>query len=134
MGRALALQGQYEPAIEQFNLITHARPNDPAPYVSIGDARLRQRRVDEAIASYESALRRRPGDPDILGQLGLALGAAGSPRGAAPAVRGGAGGASQRPPAVELVGTLAGSGGTLYRSGDAHAPHRGAGALGPDGR
>jgi Flp pilus assembly protein TadD len=77
MGRAYALQGLYEPAVEQFNLLTHDRPNDAAPYVSIGDARLRQRRVDEAIASYESALRLRPGDPDVLGQLGLALGAAG---------------------------------------------------------
>jgi tetratricopeptide (TPR) repeat protein len=77
MGRALALQGLYEPAVEQFNLLTHARPNDAGPYVSIGDARLRQRRIDEAIASYDSALKRRPGDPDILGQLGLALGAAG---------------------------------------------------------
>jgi len=77
MGRALALQGLYEPAVEQFNLLTHARPNDPGPYVSIGDARLRQRQVDEAIASYESALRLRPGDPDVLTQLGLAFGAAG---------------------------------------------------------
>jgi len=77
MGRAYALQGQYEPAVEQFTLLTHARPKDAGPYVSIGDARLRQRRVDEAIASYESALRLKPGDPDILGQLGLALGAAG---------------------------------------------------------
>ena len=76
-GRALALQGLYEPAVEEFTLLTHARPTDPAPYVSIGDARLRQRRVGEAIASYESALRLRPGDPDILGQLGLALSAAG---------------------------------------------------------
>jgi len=76
MGRALALQGQYDVAVEQFNLLTHARPDDAGPYVSIGDARLRQGRVDEAIASYESALRRHPNDPDILGQLGLALGAA----------------------------------------------------------
>jgi Flp pilus assembly protein TadD len=77
MGRALALQGLYEPAVEEFTLLTHARPTDPGPYVSIGDARLRQRRLEEAIASYESALRLRPGDPDILGQLGLALSAAG---------------------------------------------------------
>jgi protein O-mannosyl-transferase len=77
IGRALALQGLYEPAVEEFTLLTHARPNDPAPYVSIGDARLRQRRLDEAIASYQSALKLKPGDPDILGQLGLALSAAG---------------------------------------------------------
>jgi protein O-mannosyl-transferase len=77
IGRALALQGLYEPAVEEFTLLTHARPNDPAPYVSIGDARLRQRRLDESIASYQSALKLKPGDPDILGQLGLALSAAG---------------------------------------------------------
>ena len=77
IGRALALQGLYEPAVEEFTLLTHARPNDPAPYVSIGDARLRQRRLDEAIASYQSALKLKPGDPDILAQLGLALSAAG---------------------------------------------------------
>ena len=76
MGRAYALQGLYEPAVEQFTMLTHARPKDPGPYVSIGDARLRQRRVNEAIASYESALRLRPDDPDILTQLGLAFGAA----------------------------------------------------------
>ena len=80
MGRAYALQGLYEPAVEQFTMLTHARPNDPAPYISIGDARLRQQRVNEAIASYDSALKRKPGDPDILGQLGLALGAAGRRR------------------------------------------------------
>jgi Flp pilus assembly protein TadD len=80
MGRAYALQGLYEPAVEQFTMLTHARPNDAGPYISLGDAQLRQRRVDEAIASYDSALKRKPGDPDILGQLGLALGAAGRRR------------------------------------------------------
>lgn len=80
MGRAYALQGLYEPAVEQFTMLTHARPTDPGPYISLGDAQLRQRRVDEAIASYDSALKRKPGDPDILGQLGLALGAAGRRR------------------------------------------------------
>ena len=77
MGRALALQGKYEPAAQQFNLLAYARPGDPGPLVSMGDVRLRQRRLPESIASYESALRLRPGDPDILGQLGLALAAAG---------------------------------------------------------
>jgi len=100
MGRALALQGQYDSAVEQFNLITHARPDDAAAYVSIGDARLRQRRVDEAIASYESALRRRPGDPDILGQLGLALGAANRRRDASLAF---GGAASARPNDLRLL-------------------------------
>jgi protein O-mannosyl-transferase len=77
MGRSLALQGKYELAAEQFNLLAYERPNDPAPRVSMGDVLLRQRRLAESIASYETALRLRPGDPDILGQLGLALAAAG---------------------------------------------------------
>ena len=76
MGRALALQGKYEPAAEQFNLLAYARPNDPGPLISMGDVRLRQRRLPESIASYVAALKMRPGDPDILGQLGLALAAA----------------------------------------------------------
>ena len=77
MGRALALQGKLEPAAQQFNLLAYARPNDPGPLVSMGDVRLRQRRLPESISSYQAALRLRPGDPDILGQLGLALAAAG---------------------------------------------------------
>ncbi len=77
MGRALALQGQYEPAAEQFLLLQKAQPGQPGPLVSLGDVRLRQRRLSESIGSYEAALRLRPGDPDILGNLGLALAAAG---------------------------------------------------------
>jgi len=100
MGRALALQGLYEPAVEQFTMLTHARPNDAGPYVSIGDARLRQRRAAEAVASYESALRLRPADPEILMQLGLALGAAGR-RAEASLAFGGA--ASARPTDIRLL-------------------------------
>ena len=73
-------------------------------YVSIGDVRLRQRRFDEAIASYESALRLRPGDPDILGQLGLALRAASRmSRGVAGLRRRGRG-AAHRHPAAQSAG------------------------------
>jgi cytochrome c-type biogenesis protein CcmH/NrfG len=68
--------------------------------VSIGDARLRQRRVGDAIASYETALRLRPGDPDILGQLGLAFGAAGR-RSDASLAFGGA--ATARPTDIRLL-------------------------------
>jgi protein O-mannosyl-transferase len=103
MGRALALQGLYEPAVEEFHLLAYARPDDPAPYVSIGDARLRQRRVDEAIASYQSALRLRPGDPDILAQLGLALSAAGRRADASLAFDGAAAG---RPNDLRLLNLL----------------------------
>ena len=66
----------------------------------MGDVRLRQRRVPESIASYESALRLRPGDPDILGQLGLALAAA-ERRADASLAFGGAAGA--RPTDIRLL-------------------------------
>jgi protein O-mannosyl-transferase len=121
MGRALALQGQYEPAVEQFNLLTHARPNDPGPYVSIGDARLRQRRVAESIASYESALRLRPGDPAILAQLGLAFGAAGR-RAEASLAFGGA--AAARPTDIRLLNLWGRSLAAEGRYIDAVAPMR----------
>jgi tetratricopeptide (TPR) repeat protein len=121
MGRALALQGQYDPAVEQFTLLTHARPKDPGPYVSIGDSRLRQRRVEEAIASYESALRLRPGDPDILVQLGLALGAAGR---RAEASRAFGGAAAARPTDIRLLNLWGRSLAAEGRYMDAVAPMR----------
>ena len=104
MGRALALQGKYEPAAEQFNLLAYARPNDPGPLVSMGDARLRQRRLHESIASYQAALRLRPGDPDILGQLGLALSAAGRMGRRVAGVRRRGRGAAHRRPAAQPAG------------------------------
>jgi Flp pilus assembly protein TadD len=121
MGRALALQGLYEPAVEEFTLLTHARPNDPGPYVSIGDARLRQRRVDDAIASYQSALRLRPGDPDILGQLGLALSAAGRRADASLAFDGAA---AARPNDLRLLNLLGRALAAEGRYVDAVAPMR----------
>jgi len=121
MGRALALQGLYEPAVEQFNLLTHARPKDAGPYVSIGDARLRQRRVEEAIASYESALRLQPGDPDVLTQLGLAFGAA-NRRADASLAFGGA--ASARPNDIRLLNLWGRSLAAEGRYTDAVAPLR----------
>ena len=128
MGRAYALQGLYEPAVEQFTLLTHARPNDAGPYISIGDARLRQRRVDEAIASYDSALKRKPGDPDILGQLGLALGAAGRRREASLAFDNAA---AARPNDLRLLNLLGRSLAAEGRYGEAVLPMRRIVALAP---
>jgi Flp pilus assembly protein TadD len=121
MGRALALQGQYDAAVEQFILLARARPNDPAPLVSTGDARLRQRRVTDAIASYEAALRLRPGDPDILTQLGLAFGAAGR-MGDASGAFGGA--AAARPTDVRILNLLGRSLAAEGRFQEAVAPMR----------
>jgi cytochrome c-type biogenesis protein CcmH/NrfG len=102
-------------------MLTHARQNDAGPYISIGDARLRQRRVDEAIASYDSALKRKPGDPDILGQLGLALGAAGRRREASLAFDNAA---AARPNDLRLLNLLGRSLAAEGRYADAVLPMR----------
>jgi Flp pilus assembly protein TadD len=121
MGRALVLQGEFEPAAEQFTLLAYARPNEPGPLASIGDVRLRQRRLQESINSYEGALRLRPGDPDILGQLGLAFAAAGRMSDASLAF---GGAVTVRPTDLRLLSLL---GRTLAAEGrylDAVAPMR----------
>ena len=100
MGRALALQGKYEPAAEQFLLLEKALPNEPGPRISLGDIRLRQRRLPESIASYEAALTMRPGDPDTLADLGLALAAAGRMREASIAL---GGAVTARPDDIRLL-------------------------------
>lgn len=79
MGQALAIEGRLEPAAEQFSLLTILTPRDPAPFVRLGNIRVRQRRYDEAINHYQSALLLRPDDPEILKQLGLAFSAANRP-------------------------------------------------------
>jgi len=76
MGQALAIEGKLDQAAEQFTLLTQNTPRDPAPFVRLGNIRLRQRRFDEGIAQYQAALQLRPNDPEILKQLGLAYSAA----------------------------------------------------------
>jgi len=100
MGRALALQGHYETAAEQFLLLEKALPGQPGPLASLGDVRLRQRRLPESIASYQAALKLRPGDPAILGDLGLAFAAAGRMRDASIAFAGAVG---VRPTDIRLL-------------------------------
>ena len=50
MGQALAIEGKLDQAAEQFTLLTQDTPRDPAPFVRLGNIRLRQRRFDEGIA------------------------------------------------------------------------------------
>ena len=75
MGRAYLLDGRLDLAGEKFDLLTRATPSDPAPFARLGDIRLRQRRFDEAIAHYQTALSLRPNDADLYRQMGLALSA-----------------------------------------------------------
>ena len=49
MGRAYVLDGRLDLAAEKFDLLTRATPSDPAPFASLGDIRLRQRRFDERV-------------------------------------------------------------------------------------
>ena len=76
MGQALSIEGRLDQAAEQFTLLTKTTPRDPNPFVRLGNIRLRQRRFDEGIGYYQSALVLRPNDPEILKQLGLAFSAA----------------------------------------------------------
>lgn len=75
IGRAYFLDGRLDLAAEKFDLLTRATPSDPVPFASLGDIRLRQRRFDEAIAHYQTALSLRPNDADLYRQMGLALSA-----------------------------------------------------------
>lgn len=75
MGQALSIEGRLDQAAEQFTLLTQVTPRDPEPFVRLGNIRVRQRRFDDGIRSYESALMLRPNDPEILKQLGLAFSA-----------------------------------------------------------
>jgi Flp pilus assembly protein TadD len=74
---ALGSKGDLDGAAEQFSLILQRAPQHPRAQVSLGDIRLRQRRLDEAIGHYESGLKLQATDPILLGKLGLALAQAG---------------------------------------------------------
>lgn len=79
MGQALVLDGKLEQAAQHFILVTTLSPRDPAPFVRLGNIRMRQRRFDESIGYYESALALRPDDAEILKQVGLVFSAANRP-------------------------------------------------------
>ncbi len=77
LARALGSKGDLDGAAEQFALIVQRVPQHAVAQASLGDIRLRQRRLDEAISHFESALKVQPTDSILLGKLGLALAQAG---------------------------------------------------------
>jgi tetratricopeptide (TPR) repeat protein len=131
LGQALVLEGQLDSAAEQFTLLTHVRADDPAPYMRLANIRLRQRRFDEAIAYYQSALAKRPTDGEIFKQLGLALSAAGRRDEAIDAF---GRGVELRPTDLALLNFLGRALGAQGRYGDAVLPMRRIADLAPTDR
>jgi Flp pilus assembly protein TadD len=121
MGRAYVLDGRLDLAAEKFDLLTRATPGDPAPFASLGDIRLRQRRFDEALALYQTALSLRPNDPDLYRQMGLALSAS---RRMEDAVEAFARAVAARPNDISLLNFLGRTLGALGRYQEAVLPMR----------
>jgi tetratricopeptide (TPR) repeat protein len=121
MGQALSIEGKLDLAAEQFTLLTQNTPRDPAPFVRLGNIRLRQRRFDEGIGHYQAALKLRPNDPEILKQLGLAYSAANRMDEAADAFYRGV---NAKPNDISLLNFLGRALGAMGRYSDAVLPLR----------
>jgi protein O-mannosyl-transferase len=121
MGQALSIEGKLDLAAEQFTLLTQNTPRDPAPFVRLGNIRLRQRRFDEGIGHYQAALQLRPNDPEILKQLGLAYSAANRMDEAADAFYRGV---NAKPNDISLLNFLGRALGAMGRYSDAVMPLR----------
>ena len=128
MGQALAIEGKLDQAAEQFTLLTQNTPNDPLPFVRLGNIRLRQQRFDEGIRHYQSALQLRPNDPEILKQLGLAYSAANRMEEAADAFYRGV---TAKPNDIALLNFLGRALGAMGRYADALGPMRRLAELAP---
>jgi len=129
MGRAYMLDGRLDLAAEKFDLLTRATPSDPMPFTSLGDIRLRQRRFDEALAYYQTALSLRPNDPDIYRQMGLALSAS---RRMEDAVEAFSRAVAARPNDIALLNFLGRTLGALGRYQDAVLPLKRLAELAPN--
>jgi Flp pilus assembly protein TadD len=128
MGQALAIEGKLDQAAEQFTLLTQNTPRDPSPFVRLGNIRLRQRRFDDGIRAYQSALQLRPNDPEILKQLGLAYSAANRMEDAANAFYQGV---TAKPNDISLLNFLGRALGAMGRYADAVGPLRRLAELAP---
>lgn len=128
MGQALSIEGRLDQAAEQFTLLTQNTPRDPSPFVRLGSIRVRQRRFEEGIRHYQSALQLRPNDPEILKQLGLAYSAANRLEEAADAFYQGV---NAKPNDIALLNFLGRALGAMGRYADALGPIRRLAELAP---
>jgi Tfp pilus assembly protein PilF len=73
LGVALADDGQYSKAIEQYHKALSINPYYPNAYTNLGFALAKQGKVEESISQFLKALALKPGDPEILSNLGVAF-------------------------------------------------------------
>jgi tetratricopeptide (TPR) repeat protein len=57
LGRCLSMQGKWDEAVAALGQASQLEPSDPETWASLGHALLQTERLDDAIGSYENALR-----------------------------------------------------------------------------
>lgn len=73
LGAALADEGRYDRAIEQYHKALQINPNYPNAYANLGFALAKQGKVEESITQFLKALELKPRDHETLSNLGVAL-------------------------------------------------------------
>jgi Flp pilus assembly protein TadD len=73
LGVALADDGQYAKAIEQYHKALQINPYYPNAYANLGFALAKQGKVEQSITQFLKALELKPGDYETLSNLGVAL-------------------------------------------------------------
>ncbi|HXC02734.1 MAG TPA: tetratricopeptide repeat protein [Opitutaceae bacterium] len=72
LANALAQQGHYAAAREQFDEVLKLNPDYADGHVGLGVLLVRMGRLDDAIAEFETALQIEPGNPSAQGDLAMA--------------------------------------------------------------
>jgi Tfp pilus assembly protein PilF len=73
LGVALADDGQYSKAMEQYHKALQINPYYPNAYANLGFVLAKQGKVEESITQFLKALQLKPGDYETLSNLGVAL-------------------------------------------------------------
>jgi len=76
-GNALMLQGDFDGAEFHFTEAARIAPQWPKARLGLADVAAARGRVDEALRAYEREMRLDPGNLDVAGRYGIALGLAG---------------------------------------------------------
>jgi len=79
LGNALLRQGLFDEAEKNFAAAAQLAPDWSPPRLGLADAAVAQGRISEALAAYAEELERDPGNADIAGRYGIALGLARRP-------------------------------------------------------
>jgi protein O-mannosyl-transferase len=73
LGRALAIEGQLEPAAEAFRAALRRQPTKVDAQAGLAEVLLKQERFDEAVRAYREYVRQQPNEPRAHSGLGIAL-------------------------------------------------------------